>query len=617
MRFAQPPKNLNDIAALEKIPLDQRLIFNTTYDVIRYAAKTWGRKPAIHFLPTGDAIEAPITFSYQDLLNRVNQAANLFASLQASNGDVVSILLPNLPQTHFALWGAQAVGIANPLRPDLSPEQIATLLRKTNSKTLVTVGEFIPGPMWQNVLKARELYPELKTILVIGGRPNQANGIDDFDTQMATQSLDFTQRDCSPEAVCAYFHTSATTSPHPKLVRLTQRQQVYVAWAIGTCLGYQENDMVAVGLPFFHVGAPMVGGLVPFMCGATTVMMSPMGWMRQGVVENFWNIVKRYHVTVTAALNFMYSQLLHIPGIEKSTLRLAISGTALSPEESEQYKRFGIQVADIYGSSETVMTTFNPPEHVHFSSMGLRLPYTQLKVVNVDGGECAPNEVGELWIFGPNLTQGYQSGSSKAFTQDGWFKTGDLVYQDAENVFWFFDRTADVICKNARMISSLALEHEFEKHPKVARAAVIGQPDLQYGEVPVLYVTAKPNCALMISELQQWAHDNIDSAIAPVSIIIESVFPLNGIAKVMKPILRERNAVAFYSTILNRLSAETHFVFDVRIQYGHDEKMIANIQIETGSDLQDVFLDKIKQAVKGYFIPAEITLSEPAMSFEM
>jgi len=140
---------------------------------------------------------------------------------------------------------------------------------------------------------------------------------------------------------------------------------------------------------------------------------------------------------------------------------------------------------------------------------------------------------------------------------------------------------------------------------------------LQYGEVPVLYVTAKPNCALMISELQQWAHDNIDSAIAPVSIIIESVFPLNGIAKVMKPILRERNAVAFYSTILNRLSAETHFVFDVRIQYGHDEKMIANIQIETGSDLQDVFLDKIKQAVKGYFIPAEITLSEPAMSFEM
>lgn len=548
MRFAQSPKNMNDIIALEQIPLSQRLTFNTTYRVIEHAAKTWGAKPAIHFLPIGNATENPITLSYQDLLDRVNQAANLFLSLQATNGNVVSYLLPNLPQTHFALWGAQAVGVVNPLRPDLSSEQIAALLRKANSKTLVTAGEFIPGPMWQNVLRARELYPALKTILVIGGRPDETHGIYDFDSQLSKQSLCFTQHDNSPDAVCAYFHTSATTSPNSKLVRLTQRQQVYSAWAIGTCLGYQENDVVAVGLPFFHVGAPMVGGLVPFMCGATTLLMSPMGWMEKNVIENFWRIVQRYNVTVTAALNFMYSQLLHVPGIDRNkTLRLAISGTALSPYESEQYRQFGIQVADIYGSSETVMAAFNPPENARSSSMGLRFPYTKMKVMRSDDRECALNEIGELWIFGPHLTQGYQQGPQNALTQDGWFKTGDLVRQDTEGVFWFFDRTADVIRRNAKMISSLELEHQFEKHPKVARAAVIGQPDARDGEVPVLYVTAKPNDALTISELQQWAHNNIDPTICPVRIFIEQAFPLNGIAKVVKPILRERNVVALYS----------------------------------------------------------------------
>ncbi|EKD76950.1 MAG: hypothetical protein ACD_42C00523G0001, partial [uncultured bacterium] len=425
MRFAPLPKNPADILALESVPLEQHLTAKTTYEIIKNTTEKYPDKAAIHFLQQGNAEENPITVSYRDLLTRVNQAANLFShqfkmlSMTDPNKKVISYLLPNLPQAHFALWGAQAVGIVNPLSPRLSPEQIALLLRKANSQILVTVGEFVPGPMWQNVLAARELYPELKTIFVIGGKSDPANGIYDFDGELNQQSPEFTQPSTSPDAVCAYFHTSATTTPDPKLVRLTQRGQIYSAWAIGTGLGYQENDIVGVGLPFFHVGAPMVGGLVPFMCGATTVMMSPMGWMGPGVIENFWKVVRKHKITVTAALASMYRDLLLVPGMENSGLRLAISGTPMPRDEFNAYQKANITVADIYGSSETVMATMNFPGWQRSGSMGWRFPYEQMKVMRADGTECAADEMGELWIAGPNVTQGYQDHSQSAFTHDG------------------------------------------------------------------------------------------------------------------------------------------------------------------------------------------------------
>lgn len=617
MRFAAIPQNHDDINTIEQTSLDDRLTFNTTYQIIKHAGEVYAKKPAMHFLMQGNAHEDPITLTYQDLLLRINRAANVFLNLQKTNGNVVSYLLPNLPQTHFALWGAQAVGIVNPLRPDLSPEQIVAILRSANSKTLVTVGEFVPGPMWQNVLRARELYPDLKTIFVIHGKSDESNGIYDFDQALDKASPHFAQHAVSPNDICAYFHTSATTTPNPKLARLTQRGLVYAAWAAGSYCGYQESDTFAVGLPLFHVGAPIIGGLTPFMCGATTVITSPMGWMNQNVINNFWNIAKRYNITITAALNFIYSQLLNIPGIENTSLRLAISGTPLLTHESAAYKKFGIKIAELYGSTETIISSFNSPENPRYSSMGMRLAYQQLKVTKSDGSACAINEVGELWTRGPSVTKGYQLGSQHAFTVDGWFKTGDLVRQDNEGYFWFFDRTADVIKKKSGMISSLALEHLFEKYPKVNRAAVISQPDLQHGEVPVLYVTAKPGCELTAAELQQWSQEHLDPTMRPVEILIEQAFLLNGIAKILKPILRERNVTALYSKILSQLFTEKEVIFDVQTKYNADEKLIAVIHISTAEDQHAKIVDQIQQALSGYSVPIAIKCEEPVMSLKI
>lgn len=622
MRFAPMPNTMNDILEFEKTPLHERLNFNTPYDVIKNAATQFPEKLAIIFLPDGNAEEVAITITFQDLFQKINQAANVFSQWQEKNGNVVSYLMPNLPETQFTLWGAQAVGIVQPLRPDLSPQQIASLLQASNSKTLVTVGEKIAPPIWKNILAARELYPALKTIFVMGGTADEEHGIYDFNqlcNDQLTRLIHTEKLETSPNAICAYFHTSATTTPNPKLVRLTQHAQVYSAWATGTCLGYRENDCIAVGLPFFHVGAPMVCSLAPFMCGATTVMMSAMGWMNPNVINHFWEIVEKYHVTITAALNFIHSQLLRAPGIEKNNfLRLAISGTPLSATESRHYQQFGIQAVDIYGSSETVIACFNPPDNAHASAMGLRFPYEKMKVMKSDDAECEINEIGELWIAGPNLTQGYIEGSHNAFTQDGWFKSGDLVHQDTEGRFWFFDRTADVIHRKTGFISSLSLEHTFEKHPKVDRAAVIGQPDLQHGEVPVLYVTAKPGSDLHVSELHVFSRENLNPLMAPIDIHIEAAFPLNGIAKVVKPLLREKNIVRLYSEVLEKLFTETDITFDVTTRYNNEGKIIAKISLLDQSgyhDMQDL-TEIVNKAFTDYPVPVVIATEESTYSFE-
>lgn len=578
MRFEKAPATLADIEALESQPLHERVSFNTPYEIIQAAAKQWPEKTAIYFLPQGDPKERAVTITYQQLFSQINQAAHLFLHFQKNHSNVVSYLLPNIPQTHVVLWGAQAVGIVNPIRPDFSPEQIADLLQKANSQIVVTI-----PPILENILKARALYPALKTILVIGGQDNPEQHIYNWDKLLDEQSSQFTQR-LSPDAICAYFHTSATTTPIPKLVRLTQRGLVCSAWMIGTCLGFQHDDVIGVGLPFFHVGAPMVGGLVPFMCGAATVMMSAMGWMSPTVINSFWEIVSRYKITITAALNFMYDQLL--PTAVRGSLRLAIAGTPVSANTANDYAALGINVVDIYGSSETTIACFNPPAAPKASSMGFRFPYEKMRITRPDGMECHTNEIGELWISGPTITQGYQTRETPILFE--WLKTGDLVHQDEDGRLWFFDRVADAIHKKTGVISSLWLEQLFEKHPAVERAAVIAQPDSPTHTVPVLYVTTKSGQFLQPSELQQWAIDHqIDPLHCPADIHIETHFPLNGIAKVLKPLLRIQNLKNFFATQLNHFFKDTSPHFEITTEYNAQGKIEVHVHLSTESSAEE------------------------------
>ena len=142
-----------DIDAFEAGPYAARIAAASTFEAIRLGAANNPAAPAIRFLPNADPADTPVEISHGQFIARVTQTANLFHSLGVGPGDVVSFLLPLLPQSFFVLFGAEATGIANPVNPLLEPHQIAEILEAAGTRVLVTLGPTPGSDIWEKVMK--------------------------------------------------------------------------------------------------------------------------------------------------------------------------------------------------------------------------------------------------------------------------------------------------------------------------------------------------------------------------------------------------------------------------------------------------------------------------------
>ena len=136
-----PLHSAQAIAAFEaQMPWAERVAAQSTFEALQLGAAVNPDAPALVFLPHADPDEAPVTLSHRQFQARLTQAANLYHQLGVGAGDVVSLLLPLLPQAFVALYGAQAVGVANPVNAMLSASQLAEILQAAGTKVLVTLG---------------------------------------------------------------------------------------------------------------------------------------------------------------------------------------------------------------------------------------------------------------------------------------------------------------------------------------------------------------------------------------------------------------------------------------------------------------------------------------------
>ena len=133
-----------DVRAFEQVPYADRIAAQSTYDAIELGAAKHPDAPAIQFLPNADPADTPIVITHRDFVARVTQAANMFHALGGGGSEVVSFLLPLLPEAFITLFGAEAAGIANPVNPLLEPDQIAEILEAANTTILVALGP-VPG----------------------------------------------------------------------------------------------------------------------------------------------------------------------------------------------------------------------------------------------------------------------------------------------------------------------------------------------------------------------------------------------------------------------------------------------------------------------------------------
>lgn len=303
-------------------------------------------------------------------------------------------------------------------------------------------------------------------------------------------------REIDAEDVCALFHTGGTTGT-PKLAGHTHAMEAFEAWALSYPLKTKPGDTFLCGLPLFHVNAVMVTGLAPFSCGAGVVLLSPSGYRNPEVIRNFWRIVEKYRANRFSAVPTVYAALLDVPinDADVSSLDYAICGAAPMPVElfRKFEERTGLKILEGYGLTEgTCASSLNPPDgERRVGSIGLRFPYQQLKVIEVDEDgrwlrDCGVDEIGHVAISGPNVFPGYvqEEANEKAFPEPGWFDTGDLGRIDADGYIWLTGRAKDVIIRGGHNIDSSIVEHAVQSHPAVAMAAAVGRPDAYAGELP-------------------------------------------------------------------------------------------------------------------------------------
>ncbi|KAB2352154.1 AMP-binding protein [Actinomadura rudentiformis] len=524
-----------DLPLVERVPLADRDLPPSTYELLSRAADAHCGATALHLLgENGRRWSEPDTWTYGDLLRHVHQAANALLASGLRPGEPVGLLLPNSGWAYAALLGAQAIGIANPVNPLLAEDHITDILALTGARVVITVPQ-LAG----KARRVAERLPAVRAVLDIGDLARLAGD------QPGDRLL--TGHRPRPDDFAAYFHTGGTTGT-PKVAPHTHAMEVYMAWALG-CTGAFLGDSVALaGLPLFHVNAVHVTGLGPFMHGRPVVSLGPLGYRDRALMADFWRIVEHFRVTSFSAVPTVYAALPLVPdGVDISSLRAGAVGAAPLPQRVRSGFESDAKVPMLegYGLTEaTCASAATPAFAPRAGSVGLRLPYQQIKAVRVDAderptGDCAPGETGVLAISGPAVFPGYlgPGGPDRGGkVVDGWLLTGDLGRVDADGYVYLTGRAKDLIIRGGHNIDPRPVEESLLAHPLVTGAAVVGRPDDHAGEVPVAYVTA--SARIGADELLAWARERApEPAAAPKAVHIVDELPTTSIGKIFKPAL--------------------------------------------------------------------------------
>ncbi|CAN7230844.1 acyl-CoA synthetase [Variovorax paradoxus] len=556
-----PVRSLADIRRLEETPLEEALTVRSTYEIFRNAGAAFGGKTALTFLRTGNPADAPIRWSYAELLARIHQTANMLHALGVGPQDAVAVLLPGCLEYHLALWGGEAAGIVQPLNPLLTDEKLVALMTAGRAKVLIAYGSDSESGMWSKAMRLRGQVPTLTTVLRVaphdeapGSAAALPEGVADFDALRSAQPSDrlVSGRDIAPTDIAAYFHTGGTTGA-PKLARHSHGAQVFTAWASVQVAGMNEQGISINGYPLFHVAGVLPASLASLSAGMEVIIPTTSLLRNKEVLANYWKLVEKYRPTSLSAVPTVLAALANVPldGADISSIGYCRTGAAvLSPELAARFERlFGLHVHESLGMTEMAgISTITPPGvDGPAGCVGFALPYMQMRIVALDENgnasdrELPPGEQGMVLFKSPNLFSGFvdPADNAKAFTADGWLATGDLGWIDGDGRLNLSGRSKDLIIRSGHNIDPKVIEDALGAHPAVQLCAAVGAPDAYAGELPVVFATLEPGASASEEELLAFTAARVDEAPAkPRSVSIIEHMPMTNVGKIYKPELR-------------------------------------------------------------------------------
>ena len=490
--------------------------------------------------------------TFEALQDRVNRLANALSGLGVGPGDRVATLQVNTNQqveVYFAAAALDAVYV--PLNFRARAAELTYMLNDSGARVLLA-GSRYAGHV-------RSFASDLDTVESFVALDEAVGGWLSYEDLLASASAEERFPEGDGDDLTVILFTAGTTG-EPKGVMLSHESFSSYVLANVTPADPEEAGRNILTVPLYHIAA--VQAVMSAVYGGRTLVIQrqfePVEWMQ---------LVEREKANRAMMVPTMLKMLMDHPDFglyDLSSLDVITYGAA--PMPFEVIRRAieelpGTRFINAFGQTETAATiTMLPPDdHVlegsteevevklrRLTSIGRPLEDVEVHIVDEDGAPVAAGQVGEIVARGPRLMKGYwrQEEATAETIQDGWLHTGDMGYFDDEGYIYLAGRAKDFIKRGGEMVSPQEVEQVLHSHPAVEEAAVIGVPDLEWGERVRAVVVLRRGESATGDEISEYCRERLASFKKPESVVFVDRLPRNAMGKVLKRVLRERHAQA-------------------------------------------------------------------------
>jgi long-chain acyl-CoA synthetase len=490
--------------------------------------------------PDAPAIEyEDRSISFAELDERSSRIANALADAGVAEQDRVAFIDKNGPEffeVNFGLGKVNAVNVGVNWR--LAPTEMAQIINDARAKIVVVGPDFVP-----HVEKIEDELGTVRKIVAIGGHGRW----DDYEDWLGGFDAVDPGATAGPQDVALQLYTSGTTGL-PKGVMLTNDN--FFGGVINVTESWRfDGDSVNLAvMPMFHI-AGSGWGTVGLYHGCQTVLLRDVDPAR------ILQLIPEFGVTNALFVPAVIQFLLMTPGVEStdfSTLRAIVYGASPITDTvlTQAMEVFGCEFIQVYGLTETTgaITQLDHADHDPVNRPGLLrscgkpYPWVDIRIVDPESGDdVADGTVGELWVRSRQVMKGYwdnEAATSASIDGDGWFRTGDAGYRDADGFLFLHDRVKDMIVSGGENIYPAEVENVLMKHPDVGDVAVVGVPDERWGEAVRAVVVRREGSDVTGDALVTFAREHLAGYKLPKSVDFTDVLPRNPSGKLLKREIR-------------------------------------------------------------------------------
>jgi long-chain acyl-CoA synthetase len=505
---------------------------NTTIaDVVRNHAAARPDAPALLFEGR--------TLTFGELDRRSSQVAQALRAAGVATGDRVAFVDKNGIEWYEVTFGLAKLGAVNvSVNGRLAAPEMATIIDDAAAEVVIVGPDFVG-----HVEQIEADLPSVRTIVAIGDHDRWLH----YDGWVGSQPTDDPGVRSAGGDVAFQLYTSGTTGL-PKGVMLTNDNFFKGVLGVSEQWRFTADSVNLAMMPLFHIagaGWSMVG----LDKGCATVVLRDID--PAAVLA----VIPEHRVTNAFMVPAVIQFVLATPGVEStdfsSLLALAYGASPISDDVLVRgMNTFGCEFIQLYGLTETTgaITQLDGVDHDPADKPGLLrscgkpYPWVEMRIVDAAGDDVPVGEVGELWTRSHQNTIGYwnnPAATAEAITPDGWFRTGDAGYTDADGYLYLHDRVTDMIVTGGENVYPAEVENVLMKHAGVADVAVIGVPDERWGETVKAIVVPASGEPVSESDLVTFARDQLAGYKLPKSVDFAEVLPRNPSGKLLKRELRE------------------------------------------------------------------------------